>query len=554
MRRKFVTALVLLAALGGAAAYGVLVQQLDAFDRTVLARSQSVSGPISWSVETEPRFLARDIRLHVKSVPGAEPAELGGSVLLLPPQLSEFTLRGVFTPGLRPRVEFTSIESDAFGPEERAIAKNARPRLRVALERDFTLDTVEFAWDRVEVEGEVLGAGRFTADFEGRLGAGGALLARGEVAASAAGREEADRIRIGAKRFALEVSPAKAHFKLDYESEADDLRALAPPLSTGAVKLKLESNAIEAAHDSDARGETTPTLARRFDWEASIKRVHVADLGIPPVDVRTCGRAEGPGVATLPCRFLELWTGGDVTVDGSVFAPVCRSFESREPRELSEVRSEAPWSGLSGRVDVFELVWKGGRLEASGDFTSEPAFSVDATLKAKLAPVREGEGVLGIDPLGDELRDLFETLKTAGAVRTADPDSYETRIRATIDDEGRMRLTADGVNIDAIASVETPAVFTDLEDADFIVEAQGLTGEFLTGAVKERFGALWEARASEIPGFERMTSECTGSEYCVWRIALKAGTDMEAVDATVDALLTRIVDELPEGIEITTYR
>lgn len=548
MRRKFVAALVLLAALGAAAAYGLLVKQLDAFDRTVLARSQGISGPFSWSVETEPRFLARDIRLHVKSVPGAEPAELGGSVLLLPPQLSEFTLRGVFTPGLRPRVEFTSIESDAFGPEERAIAKNARPRLRVALERDFTLDTVEFAWDRVEVKGEVLGAGRFTADFEGRLGAGGALLARGEVAASAAGREEADRIRIGAKRFALEVSPAKAHFKLDYESEADDLRALAPPLSTGAVKLKLESNAIEAAHDSDARGETTPTLARRFDWEASIKRVHVADLGIPPVDLRTRGHAEGPGVAALPCRFLELWTGGDVTVDGSVFAPVCRLFK---PREL---RSEAPLSGLSGRVDVLELVWKGGRFEVSGDFSSEPAFSVGATLKAKLAPVREGEGVLGIDPLGDELRDLFDTLKAAGAVRTADPDSYETRIRATIDDEGRMRLTADGVNLDAIATVETPAVFTDFEDADFIVEAQGLTGEFLTGAVKERFGALWKARASEIPGFERMTSECTGSEYCVWRIVLKAGTDMEAVDATVDALLTRIVDELPEGIEITTYR
>lgn len=552
MRRKFVTALVLLAALGAAAAYGLLVQQLDAFDRTVLARSQSVSGPISWSVETEPRFLARDIRLHVKSVPGAEPAELGGSVLLLPPQLSEFTLRGVFTPGLRPRVELTSIESDAFGPEEWAIAKNARPRLRVALERDFTLDTVEFAWDRVEVEGEVLGAGSFTADFEGRLGAGGALLARGEVAASAAGREEADRIRIGAKRFALEVSPAKAYFKLDYASEADDLRALAPPLSTGAVKLKLESKAIEAAHDSDARGETTPTLARRFDWEASVERVNVADLGIPPVDLRTRGHAEGPGVAALPCRFLALWTGGDATVDGSVFAPVCRSFE---PREL---RSEAPLSGLSGRVDVLELVWRGGRFEASGDFTSEPAFSVDATLKAKLAPVKEDESVLGIDPLGDELRDLFETLKTAGAVRTPDPDlgpdSYETRIRATIDDEGRMRLTADGVNLDAIASVETPAVFTDLEDADFIVEAQGLTGEFLTGAVKERFGTLWEARAAEIPGFERMTSECTGSEYCVWRIVLKAGADMEAVDAAVDAVLTRIVDELPEGIEITTYR
>ena len=548
MRRKFVAALVLLAALGGGAGYGVLVQQLDAFDRTVLARSQGVSGPISWSVETEPRFLARDIRLHVKSVPGAEPAELGGSVLLLPPQLSEFTLRGVFTPGLRPRVEFTSIESDAFGPEERAIAKNARPRLRVALERDFTLDTVEFACDRVEFEGEVLGAGSFTADFEGRLGAGGALLARGEVAASAAGREEADRVRIGAKRFELEVSPAKAHFKLDYESEADDLRALASPLSTGAVKLKLESNAIEAAHDSDARGETTPTLARRFDWEASVERVHVADLGIPPVDLRTRGHAEGPGVAALPCRFLALWTGGDATVDGSVFAPVCRSFE---PREL---RSEAPLSGLSGRVDVLELVWRGGRFEASGDFTSEPAFSVDATLKAKLAPVQVGEGVSGIDPLGDELRDLFEPLKAAGAVRAADPDSYETRIRATIDDEGRMRLTADGVNLDAIASVETPAVFTNLEDADFIVEAQGLTGEFLTGAVKERFGTLWEARAAEIPGFERMTSECTGSEYCVWRIVLKAGADMEAVDAAVDAVLTRIVDELPEGIEITTYR
>lgn len=548
MRRKFVAALVLLAALGGGAGYGVLVQQLDAFDRTVLARSQGVSGPISWSVETEPRFLARDIRLHMKSVPGAEPAELGGSVLLLPPQLSEFTLRGVFTPGLRPRVEFTSIESDAFGPEERAIAKNARPRLRVAFERDFSLDTVEFAWDRVEIEGEVLGAGSFTADFEGRLGAGGTLVARGEVAASVAGREEADRIRIGAKRFELEVSPAKAHFKLDYESEADDLRALAPPLSTGAVKLKLESKAIEAAHDSDARGETTPTLARRFDWEASVERVHVADLGIPPVDLRTRGHAEGPGVAALPCRFLALWTGGDATVDGSVFAPVCRSFE---PREL---RSEAPLSGLSGRVDVLELVWRGGRFEASGDFTSEPAFSVDATLKAKLAPVQVGEGVSGIDPLGDELRDLFEPLKAAGAVRAADPDSYETRIRATIDDEGRMRLTADGVNLDAIASVETPAVFTNLEDADFIVEAQGLTGEFLTGAVKERFGTLWEARAAEIPGFERMTSECTGSEYCVWRIVLKAGADMEAVDAAVDAVLTRIVDELPEGIEITTYR
>lgn len=548
MRRKFVAALVLLAALGGGAGYGVLVQQLDAFDRTVLARSQGVSGPISWSVETEPRFLARDIRLHMKSVPGAEPAELGGSVLLLPPQLSEFTLRGVFTPGLRPRVEFTSIESDAFGPEERAIAKNARPRLRVAFERDFSLDTVEFAWDRVEIEGEVLGAGSFTADFEGRLGAGGTLVARGEVAASVAGREEADRIRIGAKRFELEVSPAKAHFKLDYESEADDLRALAPPLSTGAVKLKLESKAIEAAHDSDARGETTPTLARRFDWEASVERVHVADLGIPPVDLRTRGHAEGPGVAALPCRFLALWTGGDATVDGSVFAPVCRSFE---PREL---RSEAPLSGLSGRVDVLELVWRGGRFEASGDFTSEPAFSVDATLKAKLAPVQVGEGVSGIDPLSDELRDLFEPLKAAGAVRAADPDSYETRIRATIDDEGRMRLTADGVNLDAIASVETPAVFTNLEDADFIVEAQGLTGEFLTGAVKERFGTLWEARAAEIPGFERMTSECTGSEYCVWRIVLKAGADMEAVDAAVDAVLTRIVDELPEGIEITTYR
>ena len=484
----------------------------------------------------------------MKSVPGAEPAELGGSVLLLPPQLSEFTLRGVFTPGLRPRVEFTSIESDAFGPEERAIAKNARPRLRVAFERDFSLDTVEFAWDRVEIEGEVLGAGSFTADFEGRLGAGGTLVARGEVAASVAGREEADRIRIGAKRFELEVSPAKAHFKLDYESEADDLRALASPLSTGAVKLKLESNAIEAAHDSDARGETTPTLARRFDWEASVERVHVADLGIPPVDLRTRGHAEGPGVAALPCRFLALWTGGDATVDGSVFAPVCRSFE---PREL---RSEAPLSGLSGRVDVLELVWRGGRFEASGDFTSEPAFSVDATLKAKLAPVQVGEGVSGIDPLSDELRDLFEPLKAAGAVRAADPDSYETRIRATIDDEGRMRLTADGVNLDAIASVETPAVFTNLEDADFIVEAQGLTGEFLTGAVKERFGTLWEARAAEIPGFERMTSECTGSEYCVWRIVLKAGADMEAVDAAVDAVLTRIVDELPEGIEITTYR
>lgn len=548
MRRKFVAALVLLAALGGGAGYGVLVQQLDAFDRTVLARSQGVSGPISWSVETEPRFLARDIRLHMKSVPGAEPAELGGSVLLLPPQLSEFTLRGVFTPGLRPRVEFTSIESDAFGPEERAIAKNARPRLRVAFERGFSLDTVEFAWDRVEIEGEVLGAGSFTADFEGRLGAGGTLVARGEVAASVAGREEADRIRIGAKRFELEVSPAKAHFKLDYESEADDLRALAPPLSTGAVKLKLESKAIEAAHDSDARGETTPTLARRFDWEASVERVHVADLGIPPVDLRTRGHAEGPGVAALPCRFLALWTGGDATVDGSVFAPVCRSFE---PREL---RSEAPLSGLSGRVDVLELVWRGGRFEASGDFTSEPAFSVDATLKAKLAPVQVGEGVSGIDPLGDELRDLFEPLKAAGAVRAADPDSYETRIRATIDDEGRMRLTADGVNLDAIASVETPAVFTNLEDADFIVEAQGLTGEFLTGAVKERFGTLWEARAAEIPGFERMTSECTGLEYCVWRIVLKAGADMEAVDAAVDAVLTRIVDELPEGIEITTYR
>lgn len=549
MRRKFVAALVLLAALGAAAGYGVLVKQLDAFDRRVLARAQGASGPISWSVETEPRFLARDIRMHVKSVPDDA---IAGLALLLPPALSEFTLRGVFKPGLRPRVEFTEIESDAFGSEERAIAKNARPRLRVAFERDFSLDTVEFAWDRVEVEGEVLGAGSFTADFEGRLGAGGTLVARGEVAASAAGREEADRVRIGAKRFALEVSLAKAHFKLDYESEADDLRALAPPLSTGAVKLKLESKAIEAAHDSDARGETTPTLARRFDWEASVERVNVADLGIPPVDLRTRGSVVGPGAAALPCRFLALWTGSDATAEGRVFAPICRLFK---PREL---RSEAPLSGLSGRVDVLELIWKGGRLEASGDFTQEPAFSVDATLKAKLAPVKEGEGVLGVDPLGDELRDLFETLKTAGAVRTPDPDlgpdSYETRIRATIDDEGRMRLTADGVNLDAIASVETPAAFLDFEDADFIVEAQGLAGEFLTGAVKERFGTLWEARAAEIPGFEGMTSDCTRLDYCVWRIALKPGTDMEAVDATVDAVLTRIVDELPEGIEITTYR
>lgn len=547
MRRKFVAALVLLAALGGGAGYGVLVQQLDAFDRTVLARSQGASGPISWSVETEPRFLARDIRLHVKSVPGAEPAELGGSVLL-PPALSEFTLRGVFTPGLRPRVEFTSIESDAFGPEERAIAKNARPRLRVAFERDFSLDTVEFAWDRVEIEGEVLGAGSFTADFEGRLGAGGTLVARGEVAASAAGREEADRIRIGAKRFALEVSPAKAYFKLDYESEADDLRALAPPLSTGAVKLKLESKAIEAAHDSDARGETTPTLVRHLAWEASVERVSFEELGMPPVDLRTRGHAEGPGVAALPCRFLELWTGGDVTVDGSVFAPVCRLFK---PREL---RTEDPLSGLSGRVDVLELVWKDGRFEASGDFASDPAFSADMTLKAKLVPVKEGEGVSGADPLGGELRGLFETLKAAGAARMPASDSYETRIRATIDDEGRIRATADGVNFDTIASVETPAAFLDFEDADFIVEAQGLAGEFLTGAVKERFGTLWEARVAEIPGVEGMTSDCTRLDYCVWRIALKPGTDMEAVDAAVDAVLTQILDEFPEGIEITTYR
>lgn len=547
MRRKFVAALVLLAALGGGAGYGVLVQQLDAFDRTVLARSQGASGPISWSVETEPRFLARDIRLHVKSVPGAEPAELGGFVLL-PPALSEFTLRGVFTPGLRPRVEFTSIESDAFGPEERAIAKNARPRLRVAFERDFSLDTVEFAWDRVEIEGEVLGAGSFTADFEGRLGAGGTLVARGEVAASAAGREEADRIRIGAKRFALEVSPAKAYFKLDYESEADDLRALAPPLSTGAVKLKLESKAIEAAHDSDARGETTPTLVRHLAWEASVDRVSFEELGMPPVDLRTRGHAEGPGVAALPCRFLELWTGGDVTVDGSVFAPVCRLFK---PREL---RSEDSLSGLTGWVDVLELVWKDGRFEASGDFASDPAFSADMTLKAKLVPVKEGEGVSGADPLGGELRGLFETLKAAGAARMPASDSYETRIRATIDDEGRIRATADGVNFDTIASVETPAAFLDFEDADFIVEAQGLAGEFLTGAVKERFGTLWEARVAEIPGVEGMTSDCTRLDYCVWRIALKPGTDMEAVDAAVDAVLTQILDEFPEGIEITTYR
>lgn len=544
MRRKFVAALVLLAALGGGAGYGVLVQQLDAFDRTVLARSQGASGPISWSVETEPRFLARDIRLHVKSVLGAEPAELGGSVLL-PPALSEFTLRGVFTPGLRPRVEFTSIESDAFGPEERAIAKNARPRLRVAFERDFLLDTVEFAWDRVEIEGEVLGAGSFTADFEGRLGAGGTLVARGEVAASAAGREEADRIRIGAKRFALEVSPAKAYFKLDYESEADDLRALAPPLSTGAVKLKLESKAIEAAHDSDARGETTPTLVRHLAWEASVERVSFEELGMPPVDLRTRGRVEGPGAAALPCRFLALWLGSAVMAEGSVLAPICRA---------PELRTEDSLSGLTGRVDVLELVWKDGRFEASGDFASDPAFSADMTLKAKLVPVKEGEGVSGADPLGGELRGLFETLKAAGAARMPASDSYEIRIRATIDEEGRIRATADGVNFDTIASVETPAAFLDFEDADFIVEAQGLAGEFLTGAVKERFGTLWEARAAEIPGFERMTSECTGTDYCVWRIALKAGADMEAVDATVDAVLTRIVDELPEGIEITTYR
>lgn len=508
------------AAVCGAAYLGACFWQLHEFDALFGEGRSSQAGLFTFNAEAgEGGFLSRSVLVRVG--------------LLDEPLIK---MKGKFSPGLFPKLEFDAVDS---GYPEAEIFLRADPK--AVLKFNPMLEPVggELAWREASLGADKLGAGRISADFE--IDGGSRTFKKvsadaefapshsswGPDESSLEGEYPSGSVEIGGKKVRYSFRDSPREFSLKYSSEPDLISDEHLPMVTmgpygsdlSIRQIEKDGKKLNAASFSFNLGD----LAVKGDF-------------LPPIDVSARGRLIAPEDVWIPCMASRLMLGASHLV---LLPGVCP-----EDPEYDVFEKLADGS-LDFLIDELKLEWKGGYVLVSGKFN--PAESASFSIKTAFDGSDASSGIHAARTLSMQVKNYMEDLRTQGAASLSADGVYEMKIEMSTDENGRGRVLSNGVDltqVDARLDLMDPSM--DSRVVRIIVKSArpDLQDEMMNSVV-----APLESLVSKTKGITRWISTQEEDGRWILDFVVEDGEAFSEIVDAFDAELKRIEEAIPEGIE-----
>lgn len=508
------------AAVFGAAYLGACFWQLHEFDAMFGGERSGQVGLFTFKAEAaEGGFLNRSALVRIG--------------LLDEPLLK---MKGRFTPGLHPKLEFFAVDT---GYPDAEVFLQADPKS--VLKFSFMLEPVgaELAWREASVGPDKLGAGSISADFEidPTSGAFKAFSAEASLARSSSswgtdssdleGEYSSGRVEIGEKKLRYSYKENPRELSLSCSSGEDSISERnSPVMATGPSRSRFDVKRIEA----DGK------KLNSADFSFELDELAFQGDFLPPLEVSAAGRLLAPEKVWIPCIASKLMIGASHL---SLLPGVCP-----EDPEYDVFPTLADGS-LDFHIEELKLKWKGASVALSGRV--KPAESAVVDVKVSFDESDAAPRIHSARTLTMQTRRFMEDLLGQKAASISPDGSYEMKIEISTDENGRSRILGNGVDltkVDARLDLIDPSM-----DSRVVRIVVKRARPELQDEMMSSVAAPLEDLASKSKGTANwISTQEEDGRYILDVVAEDYEALSELVDA-FDAELKRIKEEMPEGIE-----
>lgn len=501
---------------------GLAWWQLNQFDRRV-GEHRYISSPLyDGEIQVEKAFLKRNVQLTAGiDTDGQQP----GQHSVADPAI---VFDGVLIPGLHPTLKLTPIRIE--DPQAEIFLKS-NPRIELIFSIDMMPASFEMQWDKATVGEEVLGNGMVRADIKVDSGKNTVekLSISGHMSQSET-KFENERLIFGDKKISLLYEGSPLKLSLSFDTQGDQIGPIIGPNAAGPQSYKIEM--YSTADTTDGQPEN------RMDFDIDIKDLYIQPEAQPAFNVQLKGSISTPPQVWLPCEFSRLMFGAVVTN----LPGICPSPDMQGERTFS-------LNGLHGVIDKFNVNTEGADLAVNGAFEFKPnlksSFKVEASAKDP-----SGKASLTVqEAFTNQIRSALQTLHRQGAVQKTESGRYTSDIEASLNENGFLVLTGNGVDLLSIDEVFVAADSASNSDFTVIIEVEkdAFTEESLTKEVVDPF----RKASSKVDGIRLIAGEEDAGGRYLFHFILDEGADPALAYENIDKFVKQFTSKVPKGIEVT---
>lgn len=501
---------------------GLAWWQLSQFDRRVGEHRYFSSLFYDGEIQVEKAFLRRKVQLTAGiNTDGQEPGQRSVTDPVI-------VFDGVLTPGLRPTLKLTPIRVE--DPQAEIFFKS-NPRIELIFSAGMMPASFEMQWDKATVGDEVLGNGAVRADIKVDTGRKTVekLSISGHISQSETKFED-ERLIFGDKKLSLHYESSPLKLSLSFDTQGDHIGPIIGPNAAGPQSYKIEMYSTTDTPDGQPENRT--------DFDIDIKDLHIQPEELPAFNVQLKGSLSTPPQVWLPCEFSKLMFGSVVTN----LPGICPSPDMQGVRTFS-------FKGLHGVIDKFNVNTEGADLAVNGTFEFKPDLKSSFKVEASAKDLGEKAILTVQEAFTNQVQGALQALHRQGAVQKTENGRYTSNIEASVNENGFLVLTGNGVDLLAIDDVLVAADTASNSDFTVIIEVEkdAFTEESLTKEVVDPF----RKASSKVDGIRLIAGEEDAGGRYLCHYIVDEGADPALAYENIDKFLKQFTSKAPQGIEVT---
>lgn len=497
---------------------GLAWWQLNQFDRRV-SEHRYISSPLyDGEIQVEKAFLKRNVQLTAGiDTDGQQPGQRSVTDPVI-------VFDGVLTPGLRPTLKLTPIRVE--DPQAEIFFKS-NPRIELIFSAGMMPASFEMQWGKATVGDEVLGNGAVRADIKVDTGRKTVekLSISGHISQSETKFED-ERLIFGDKKLSLHYESSPLKLSLSFDTQGDHIGPIIGPNAAGPQSYKIEMYSTTDTPDGQPEN--------RADFDIDIKDLHIQPEELPAFNVQLKGSLSTPPQVWLPCEFSKLMFGSVVTN----LPGICPSQDMQGVRTFS-------FTGLHGVIDKFNVNTEGADLAINGTFEFKPNLKSSFKVEASAKDPSEKASLTVQEAFTNQIRSALQTLHRQGAVQKTESGRYTSDIEASLNENGFLVLTGNGVDLLSIDEVFVAADSASNSDFTVIIEVEkdAFTEESLTKEVVEPF----RKASSKVDGIRLIAGEEDAGGRYLFHFILDEGADPALAYENIDKFVKQFTSKAPQG-------
>lgn len=341
---------------------------------------------------------------------------------------------------------------------------------------------------------------------------------------------EDERLIFGDKKLSLHYESSPLKLSLSFDTQGDHIGPIIGPNAAGPQSYKIEMYSTTDTPDGQPEN--------RADFDIDIKDLHIQPEELPAFNVQLKGSLSTPPQVWLPCEFSKLMFGSVVTN----LPGICPSQDMQGVRTFS-------FTGLHGVIDKFNVNTEGADLAINGTFEFKPNLKSSFKVEASAKDPSEKASLTVQEAFTNQIRSALQTLHRQGAVQKTESGRYTSDIEASLNENGFLVLTGNGVDLLSIDEVFVAADSASNSDFTVIIEVEkdAFTEESLTKEVVEPF----RKASSKVDGIRLIAGEEDAGGRYLFHFILDEGADPALAYENIDKFVKQFTSKAPQGIEVT---